>query len=113
MDHDDLVQRALQLLSPPISTTASVTPPAAEAVVIERAAPTASPVYWERGDGSIVGPAQPEFLAMVDNGLRASYWVIALYAGQPVWIKSIVLRSKKAFEQQVTPKPVQWIREPR
>jgi hypothetical protein len=61
---------------------------------------------------SIVGPAMPEFLAMVGIGPKASFWVLAQFQGLPVWINSAVLRSKRQFEQQVTPKPVELIREP-
>jgi|CXWL01.1.fsa_nt_gi hypothetical protein len=71
-----------------------------ENIVIEPAAANPRPVYWERADLSIVGPGQPEFLAKVGEGLRATYWVVAQFQGVPVWINSIVLRSKKAFEQQ-------------
>src|SRR5262245_23386650 len=57
-------------------------------ITIGPAGMNAAPVYWERGDCSIVGPAQPEFLARVGNGPKASYWVIAVYNGLPVWINS-------------------------
>lgn len=70
------------------------------AVVIEPAAPNARPVFWQRADGSIVGPAQPEFLARVGHGPTASFWVVALFEGLPVWINATVLRSKQQFEQQ-------------
>jgi len=97
-----------------ISLTAPVPPlQAGDQVLIEPAAPNPRPVYWERADTSIVGPGRPEFLAKVGEGPRATYWVVAQFQGVPVWINSIMLRSKKAYEQQVTPKPVQWIREPR
>jgi hypothetical protein len=75
-------------------------PQAAENIVIEPAAENPRPVYWERADLSIVGPGWPEFLAKVGEGLLATYWVVAQFQGGPVWINSIVLRSKKAFEQQ-------------
>jgi hypothetical protein len=71
-----------------------------EPVVIEPAAPNARPVYWERADGSISGPAKPEFLAKVGDGPKASFWVVAEFEAQPVWIRSDRLRSKTAFEQQ-------------
>lgn len=70
-------------------------------IVIEPAAPNARPIYWERADLTIVGPAHPEFLARVGTGPRASYWVVAEFLGQPIWINSIVLRSKSAWECQV------------
>jgi hypothetical protein len=73
---------------------------AAEDIVIDPVTSNPRPVYWERADLSIVGPGRPEFLAKVGEGLRATYWVVAQFQGAPVWINSIVLRSKKAFEQQ-------------
>ncbi len=84
-----------------------------EEVVIEPAAPNARPVFWERADGSLWGPATPEFLARVGNGPKASYWVVAEFEGLPVWINSAALRSKKQFETQVKPMVVELIREPR
>ena len=75
-------------------------------VVLDLAAPNARPVYWKRVTG-IVGPAQPEFLAMVGCGSKASYWVVAQFEGLPVWINSLQLRSKRQFEQQVPLKAVE------
>jgi hypothetical protein len=71
--------------------------------LIEPAAPNARPVYWERADTSIVGPGQPEFLAMVGSGQAATYWVVAQFDGLPIWINSMQLRSKRQFEEQVRP----------
>lgn len=82
---------------------------AAETIVIEPAAENPRPVYWERADLSIVGPGRPEFLAKVGEGPRATYWVVAQFQGVPVWINSIVLRSKKAFEQQAKVRVVEPI----
>lgn len=82
---------------------------AAENIVIEPAAANPRPIYWERADLSIVGPGRPEFLAKVGEGPRATYWVVAQFQGAPVWINSIVLRSKKAFEQQATVRGVKPI----
>jgi len=87
--------------------------PSQTETVIEPAATNARPVYWERADMSIVGPGTPEFLARVANGPRPSYWVVAIYEGKPVWINSTQLRSKRQFEQRVTPRVVELIREPR
>ena len=84
-------------------------PQAAENIVIESAAANPRPVYWERADLSIVGPGRPEFLAKVGEGLRATYWVVAQFQGVPVWINSIMLRSKKAFEQQAEVRVVEPI----
>ena len=79
-------------------------------VVIEPAATNARQVYWERATG-IVGPAQPEFLAMVGTGLGASYWVVAQFEGAPVWINAAALRSKQAYATQVLPVVVELIHE--
>ena len=97
-------EEALTEASPPM-------PPlqAAENIVIEPAAANPRPVYWERADLSIVGPGRPEFLAKVGEGLRATYWVVAQFQGVPVWINSIMLRSKKAFEQQAEVRVVEPI----
>jgi hypothetical protein len=100
-----------------IEVSAKITPPDetstalqdAETIVIEPAAANPRPVYWERSDLSIVGPGRPEFLAKVGSGPKASYWVVAQFQGGPVWINSIVLRSKKAFEQQAKVRVVEPI----
>lgn len=81
-------------------------------IVIEPAALNARPVFWER-TGEIVGPGKPEFLAKVGSGPKESYWVIVAYDGLPVWINSTVLRSKKAYETQIKPRPFEQIEEPR
>lgn len=85
----------------------------AEDITIEPAAPNARPAYWERASGEIVGPARPEFLAKVGSGATEQFWVIVDYQGQPAWVRSDRLRSKKAFEEQVMPKVFEWIKEPR
>lgn len=91
-------------------TAAPMLPPqVAENIMIEPAAENPRPVYWERADLSIVGPGRPEFLAKVGEGPRATYWVVAQFQGVPVWINSIVLRSKKAFEQQAKVRVVEPI----
>ncbi len=73
-------------------------------VVIEPAALNARPIFWERlSTGDILGPAQPEFLAMVGAGPKARYWVVAQFEGLPVWINSVLLRSKRQFEAQAHP----------
>jgi hypothetical protein len=73
---------------------------AAETIVIEPAAENPRPVYWERADLSIVGPGRPEFLAKVGTGAMERFWVIVEFQGQPAWVSSDRLRSRKAFEQQ-------------
>jgi hypothetical protein len=82
-----------------------------ENIVIESASPTARPIFWERGDGAIVGPAQPEYLAKVGEGLNSSYWVVAQFEGLPIWINSAVLRSKRDFETQVRLTAVELVKD--
>lgn len=75
--------------------------------LIEPAAPNARPVFWETADRLILGPAVPEFLAQVG----AQFWVVVQYDGAPRWIRSDRLRSRRAFETQLTPIPFERIRE--
>ena len=82
---------------------------AAENVVIEPAAVNPRPVYWERADLSIVGPGRPEFLAKVGTGATERFWVIVEFQGQPAWVRSDQLRSRKAFEQQPAVREVEPI----
>ena len=81
-------------------------------VVLDLAAPNATPLFWER-TGSIIGPGTPEFLAKVGDGPTASYWVVAQYEGQPVWINSNMLRSRRQFEAQHQLRVVDLLKEPR
>ena len=104
-------EQAKQLLAKVPGKVWAVHPP--ELIIIEPAHPNARPVFWERNTGEIVGPAQPEFLAKVGEGSNASYWVVAQFEGVPIWINSVVLRSKRDFETQMRLKPVELIREPR
>jgi hypothetical protein len=67
-------------------------------VIIEPASPKGRFVYWETADCRILGPACPEFLAQVGTGLKSTdFWVIVEFKGQPRWVRSDRLRSKKAF----------------
>ena len=85
----------------------------ASAVVIEPAALHARPVYWQRVTG-IVGPGQPQLLARVGCGNRdKDFWVIVQYAGEYVWVRSDMLRSRQQFETQIPVREVELIREPR
>ena len=81
--------------------------------MIEPALPTARPIYWERNDGVIYGPATVTDLARVGTGGTEQWWVVIEYHGQPAWVRSDRLRSKQAFEEQVTPTPFERIKEPR
>lgn len=85
-----------------------------EPIAIEVAAPNAKPIFWERGTGEILGPATPEFLAQVGLGVKSTdLWVVADFAGMPVWVRTDRLRTKKQFETQVKPTEVELIKEPR
>jgi hypothetical protein len=75
------------------------------AVTINTAHSEARSVYWETGDGKILGPAVPECLARL-RGKKDSFWVIVTYQGLPRWIRSDRLQSKQAFDTQ---RPVQRI----
>ena len=85
-------------------------PQVAENIVIGPAAPNARAVYWETGDTRILGPAVPEYLAMVGTDPTASFWVIVTYQGMPRWINANRLRSRKAFEEQAPVQEVELIR---
>lgn len=77
--------------------------------VIEFASPTAKPIYWERGDTSISGPATPLFLEQVGTD---SVLVIE-YQGDLISINANTLRSKSQFETQVKLQVVELVREPK
>lgn len=83
-----------------------------ESVVIEPAHPHARPVYFERSDGVIYGPARVSHLAKTGRGLNERFWVIVEHEGQVIWVWSDRLRSKQQFENQVKPKVVELIKEP-
>jgi hypothetical protein len=105
--HTERCQTCQAVVNPIWETCAACRAPlTTNEIVIEPAAENPRPIYWGKADGSIWGPARPEFLARVGNGPRASYWVVALYEGLPVWVNSTVLRSKQAFERQVKPRAV-------
>lgn len=82
-------------------------------VTMELAGANARPIYWESADGDILGPATPEFLAMVGSGPGATFWIVTTHEGLPRWIRSDRLRSKRAFETQTVPRPFTRIKEPR
>lgn len=75
--------------------------------VIEFASPTAKPIYWERGDMSISGPALPLFLERVGN----DFVLVIEYRGELVSINGNTLRTRNQFESQVGLREVQSIRE--
>ncbi len=104
---DPLLQRALEIANRPRATHRPdqrvPSESANEEIVIEPAHPQARPIFWEKADGSIWGPATPEFLARVGNGPKASYWVVAEFEGLPVWINSAALRSKSNLRHRSSP----------
>ncbi len=72
------------------------------------------PVYWERGDGSIVGPGQPEFFARIGCGNREEdFWLVVLFDGETAWIRSDRMCTKLRYDQQVLPKITETVKEPR
>lgn len=76
-------------------------------VTIEPASPTARPVFFERSDGRIYGPAKPEFLAREGTGPAAIFWVVVQFHSLPVWVRSDLLRSRAQYEQQTKPAQTQ------
>ena len=88
---DNLVARALKILK-------GDHPESSDKVLIEPASPTARPVFWERGDGRIEGPARLEFLACVGAGSKARFWIVLTFHNVVCWVRSDRLRSRQAFE---------------
>jgi len=82
-------------------------------VVIESAHPQAKPVYFERADGVIYGPAKVTDLSKTGTGASERYWVIVKLQGRVSWVRSDRLRSKQAFETQPKVRTVEPIKEPR
>lgn len=77
-------------------STTSHAAPAIQNVEMQPAEPNAKVAYWEAGDGSILGPAVPEFLGRDGN----SFWIVTTFRGQIRWINADRLRSKKMFDAQ-------------
>jgi hypothetical protein len=65
-----------------------------------------SPIYWQTGDGRILGPATPEFLAKLDD----QFWIVTTFEEHIRWINADLLRSRKAFLEQPTVQEVELIR---
>ena len=74
--------------------------------VCQPAAPNARAIYWETGDGRILGPAVPEFLGRDGS----TFWVSVTFEGQIRWINADRLRSHKAFLNQREVREVEVIR---
>jgi hypothetical protein len=66
-----------------------------EKIVLSSAPSNARAMYWEAGDGRILGPAVPEFLGR--NG--DTFWIATTFEEQILWINADRLRSRRAFEQ--------------
>jgi hypothetical protein len=60
--------------------------------VLEPAHPQARPVWWERKDLTLCGPARPELLAKAGEGDNATFWVVVTFEGVTEWICSDRLR---------------------
>lgn len=58
-----------------------------------------TPVYWERGDGSILGPASVELFYR----MGPSDGLIVKFRGDLLWINTCTLRSQRQWTEQ---KPV-------
>lgn len=71
-----------------------------EPVTIEPASkPDGSPlssIYWESGDGRILGPATPEFFARSGD----QFWIVTTFEGLTRWINADRLRTKQSFAAQ-------------
>lgn len=75
-------------------------------VEIQPAAPNAKAIYWQTGDGRILGPAVPEFFLRDGE----EYWISMTFKGNVRFIRDDRLRSRKAFEEQVEVRQVELIR---
>lgn len=99
-------QAATQLLK---KVPDKVRPVHAKIIVEPATAPDGSPlspIYWETGDGRILGPATPEFLARDGS----TFWISTTFEGQIRWINADRLRSRRAFEEQAEIREVELIR---
>ncbi|MDH5670303.1 MAG: hypothetical protein OEY86_20070 [Nitrospira sp.] len=85
----------------------AVPTPSPKGMEIEPAPPNPKAIYWETGDGRILGPALPEFLGRDGN----TFWISTTFDGQIRWINADRLRSRQAFETQVVLREVEIIRE--
>lgn len=74
--------------------------------VCQPAAPNAKAIYWETGNGRILGPAVPEFLGRDGN----TFWVSVTFDDRIWWINADRLRSHKAFLNQREVREVELIR---
>lgn len=66
-----------------------------ENIVLEPAPSNARAIYWEAGDGRILGPAVPDFLGRDGK----TFWIVTTFEEQILWINADRLRSRQAFEK--------------
>lgn len=109
---DPLLQRALEIANRPRSPERPGDA-VSEAIIVEPAHPQTRPVYFERNDGVIYGPATVTDLAKTGTGTTEQFWVIVEFQGLWEWVVSDRLRSKQAFESQPTVRTVELVQEPK
>ncbi|MFO0777582.1 MAG: hypothetical protein U0223_08245 [Nitrospira sp.] len=99
MGNSDLLRKAREILThtnPKFSPGPTSNEVRDNTLVSEPAAPHARPIFWETGEGRILGPATPEFLGKSGG----QFWIVTTFEVQIRWINADRLRSKKAFETQ-------------
>ncbi|GKS64837.1 hypothetical protein YTPLAS72_21410 [Nitrospira sp.] len=88
----------------------AVRPPSPKDIEIEPAAKPdgspLSPIYWETGDGRIIGPAVPEFFLRDGD----EYWISVTFEEHIRFIRDDRLRSRKTFLEQNEVREVELIR---
>lgn len=62
-------------------------------VEMQPAPSNAGAIYWETGDGRILGPAVPEFLGRDGK----TFWIVTTFEEQILWINADRLRSRQTF----------------
>ncbi|MEK6801911.1 MAG: hypothetical protein AABZ34_04495 [Nitrospirota bacterium] len=74
-----------------------VEPQPARDITVEPAGPSVRPVYWESGNGRIIGPGQ--VVQVAKDGTE--FWLCIEFGGAVYWIRDFLLRSRQAFDQQI------------
>jgi hypothetical protein len=113
---DPLLQRALEIANrprrsePPVSDEFNK-----EAVTVEPACrpdgSSVSPVYFERKDGFICGPAKVLDFMRASAGGPMRDWLVVEYQGLWEWVLSDRLRTRKQFETQKPLREIELVRE--
>lgn len=107
--------RAAKLLARASGRVRQVEPE--EAVIIEPDVrwdgATLSPVYFERNDGCIYGPAKILDFMQASAGGPKRDWLVVEHQGLWEWVLSDRLRTRAQFEQQLPMREVERIEEPR